>query len=456
MARRLMIAALVMGLGCKPDHTDPDSGRTQQGARATKPLLRDLPEPPAVEAPREDRAWPAGNLQLSAIKLRFGVYGFDQAAMAASLGAVLGDHETTLPPLPPGGEHSVARTLEGSLIVAGEFPPPTAEEVFGSNLGQGLSVEAVEKLQTATTVAVLEFNADPESLAAVHREALVIVGELAERTQGVPYDDATSQVFSREAWTERAGRDPNDAESMLAHFQVHGVPDGAQSRLITAGLAKYGLPDLVVESVQGTLTLSMVMYINEIAKALRASPTLERAGVLRLDDGSEVRLDRAERRPHDPNNRLAEIVFEGSGSLYEMQHRVLEARYGRMEPDSYIHAQNDPELEAIAERARKELMALLPRFAKGTPHSLELLQVKATFPVPGGGTELMWVEVTGWDGTAVKGILQNEPIDLRSVHRGDEVEAPLASIADYMHSQPDGSRAGGDSEAVLERRRAGH
>ncbi|MEM6992973.1 MAG: hypothetical protein AAF721_20825 [Myxococcota bacterium] len=39
------------------------------------------------------------------------------------------------------------------------------------------------------------------------------------------------------------------------------------------------------------------------------------------------------------------------------------------------------------------------------------------------------------------------------MRRGDSVEVPLESVADYLHRRSDGSEVGGESQRVLEKRR---
>jgi uncharacterized protein YegJ (DUF2314 family) len=54
-------------------------------------------------------------------------------------------------------------------------------------------------------------------------------------------------------------------------------------------------------------------------------------------------------------------------------------------------------------------------------------------PFEGSGkVEHMWIDRVDFDGQNVSGVLLNEPNEPGSVHRGDRVEGPLASLGDWM------------------------
>ena len=130
---------------------------------------------------------------------------------------------------------------------------------------------------------------------------------------------------------------------------------------------------------------------------------------------------------------------------------ALDALFGQ-QPDGVVHvAPGDPELEAVAKKARARLIELRPRAEKGLRPPEQLL-LKAGFRTDQGGTEFMWLEVTSWESGKWRGTLANEPDAVSSLRAGSRVEVPEAEVVDYLYVTPQGTEEGGESSRILMRR----
>jgi uncharacterized protein YegJ (DUF2314 family) len=91
------------------------------------------------------------------------------------------------------------------------------------------------------------------------------------------------------------------------------------------------------------------------------------------------------------------------------------------------------------------------RFAKGSPFG-EQLMVKAPFATADGGNEWMWVEVVGWQGNSIDGVLTNDAFDIPKLKAGARVEVQADQIFDYLLTKRDGTHEGTETQPLLEAR----
>jgi uncharacterized protein YegJ (DUF2314 family) len=117
------------------------------------------------------------------------------------------------------------------------------------------------------------------------------------------------------------------------------------------------------------------------------------------------------------------------------------------EKDEITHVEHDDKVLAASRKARESLPALRAAFQAGLEPG-EMLLVKAPFPIPDGGREWMWVEVTAWKGDAIRGVLRNEPTYIPDLQAGQEVEVSEKDVLDYKRKLPDGRVVEGDVTAA--------
>ncbi|MDY7108143.1 MAG: DUF2314 domain-containing protein [Planctomycetota bacterium] len=108
-------------------------------------------------------------------------------------------------------------------------------------------------------------------------------------------------------------------------------------------------------------------------------------------------------------------------------------------------AGEDPRLVAAVNEARMRFPEFVRAFktGEGSYHS-----VKA--PITAGQrTEFIWILVTGFEGSTIRGTLGNEPVDLPGLHEGDSVETTLDDLNDWVYMCND-ELVGGFTTKVLE------
>src|SRR6185436_16808975 len=96
-------------------------------------------------------------------------------------------------------------------------------------------------------------------------------------------------------------------------------------------------------------------------------------------------------------------------------------------------------------------LLLEPVFQRGLAPGERLL-VKGPFKTTSGENEWMWVEVVRWQGSTIRGVLMNDPTQVPGLKAGAEVEVPVASVFDYLHTLPDGGTEGNETGEIMERR----
>ena len=350
-----------------------------------------------------------------------------------------------------------------------EHRPPSSTIV--EHFGRGLTEGDKKLLARSRASSVLMFGGPGISALASYRRAVALVEAFTQATGGLVYDDETRLVHGPSSWAT-VGRafDDGGLPDARAHLTIHAYREGELLRMITLGMRKFALPDLVVNQVSASDT-PMGTMVNLLAQRLveGAAPTGEGRLALALDDVEnagvrrsieETILENAKRRATvqlavgkrdegDPDNRLIEVVFPGAaGGLQERQGALLDDLFGSK--DSITSVEYDKELLAASARARKTVLGYKTRYAGGIPTGEHLL-VKAPFATRDGSTEWMWIEVVRWEGRKIVGILKNDPFEVPGLKAGARVSAEESSLFDYILVKPDGSREGNETAALLEK-----
>lgn len=352
-----------------------------------------------------------------------------------------------------------------------DYSPPDLESL--EFRGVGLSTAQKKSCAEAKGVVVLILSGPAKGFGANHRAAQVAVQEVAAAHEGVFWDEGTGQIFSDDALAERvAWKDgmPDVGE----HITIHVYRDGDFYRMISLGLGKFGVPDIVVEQVPPGGQLGMSHAINLLGQLMIEGATIERTGtfvasidaikhaahkvrqeenILEGATGSaELTLAYVTRQEGDADNRLIEIIFPDGDHRQIGQFETLEKLYGSEDAIEYTD-HDDKELSAASVTARGKALELKPRFAEAPPFN-EHLSVKAPFVTDEGGTEWMWVEVAKWQGTQIHGTLSNSPFGVSKLKLGAAVIVEEDTIFDYIHELPDGSSVGNTTGDIITRQQA--
>lgn len=426
--------------------------------------------PAAVNGPKSDRT----NAANAHLMLRFAIYFLpkakeDPAKLARELVRTKYSH-LALVESPADSRRPAVAILPTEIQ---KFAPPsrTQLELFS----RGLEPKDIEQVIGSKQALVFVFLAKGDDTWRVHREALELVGSVAERAGGVVWDEDTREMFSLARWRQRASIAAEAFPDLSYFITVHGYRDDEDglARLVTLGMAKFGLPDISLENVPISSTTPANALVNLVCQTLfeanqrRPGPKLavdvagvksprfrKELGALPGSSRVEISLASARPEPGDADNALYEIVFPaaGPGKKQEAIERLLATVLGK--EDSVIPVEHDAEMLAASKRARERLLALKPHVQKEMQPD-EVLQVKLPFPVPGGGNEWMWVEVVEWNGKTIRGILQNTPFQIPDLAEGARVEGSEDDVFDYILRRSNGTEEGNETGRLMRLRQTG-
>lgn len=323
---------------------------------------------------------------------------------------------------------------------------------------------------TALRVTVGHAASEPDHLAVDLHLAAAAARAGAGAGHGWIVDPYTSQVFSVASFDDkRPAGFAIGAHRMIIIDAVRD--DGGGVFLETLGMARLGLPELYIRGLPSSYRDDVVAIVNAAAQTLIEGGRLPRDGELDVDTAhlatepwptrhrevvaaggtGKVTLgatwSAGDDDHHNANPEIALTIGDGSAVA------VADARraFLGLDADEVIQAaRDDAELAAASERALVELAKLAPRFAHGVP-DLEQLMVKAPFATDDGGVEWMWVEVHAWRGKRLSGVLANQPFSIAALKEGAEVVVDQDELFDYTHRRADGTSAGGETNAILER-----
>jgi uncharacterized protein YegJ (DUF2314 family) len=350
---------------------------------------------------------------------------------------------------------------------------PIDEEML-RYFGKRVAPEDHKRLMGAKHATVLNFHMPSAKRNETLLLAMRFAHQLATERGAILFDVETREYFSPKNWKElRLDGWTNGVPSVSSHITMHVYDSGMGKRVITLGMAKLGLPDLVVRDVPGSISTDMGRLVNGVAQLLAEGLEPAANGELSVDlarvkdtkvqkqlvadDPKTARRSaklwalEGRRDNGDPENYLLELAFPGSGKPHARQVAVLDALFGK-KPESLVNApKDDPELAEVTRKARIRLNELRPRVAKGLQPP-ETLLVKAGFRTDDDNLEYMWLEVTGWEKDKLRGTLANEPFNVSALRRGSPVEVTESQVTDYLYMSPNGTREGGESSRILMRR----
>ena len=308
------------------------------------------------------------------------------------------------------------------------------------------------------------------------RAAFAIAAAASEALSGFVYDEVVRRIerpedFRAHVITAPLGQNVFSPKQIMV--QIYREDDGT-ARLLSLGMVRFGSSDFTIEHAPPELETSLASMLNAVASqaatgAAEIAPiTLaevarvngRRAEDLAKDPKASVAVP-LETSPHervegDPENDMVQLAPHGGGSRESWTSAASEL-FGRSAPIVFAPGK-DPELDAIAVRAKKELAGAVKRFATGDG----ALYVKGPFAIPaesrldgGASEEWMWMQATTCDDKSCTGLLSNTPGFATNLAAGKEVSVTRTDAADWMLQLPDGGAAGGASIGVLEKRAAG-
>ena len=202
--------------------------------------------------------------------------------------------------------------------------------------GHDLTAQDKKKLLGARSALYVIVNTTAERAMADYQRASRVVAALAKKTGAVAVDEETREYFGTSAWNERIDNAVASPQfNINRHTVVHSYRKPELARVISLGMAKFGLPDIVVNDVPPGWSSSMASLVNLVAQTLienggqvrgsRLDVSLESlknrdfAEAFELDEGgtgkATLSLGIAVAEEGDPDNRLVEVVFPGPKAI---------------------------------------------------------------------------------------------------------------------------------------------
>jgi hypothetical protein len=236
---------------------------------------------------------------------------------------------------------------------------------------QSLTPEERKSLMKARQATVLSFRVPFGQRYETLLMAMRFAHQLASEHGAILWDSETREYFSAKSWKEdRLDGWSAGVPFVPAHITFHMYRDGEALRLISLGMAKFGLPDVVVEQVPQALSDEAGLLANAVAQLLAEGLGLAADGTLDVDlsklkDGKlrgqlEARIQKgaqkrfklqaleARRDQGDPDNALLELGFPGNGALHMRQVAALDALFGKKPDAPLVGApKDDPELAEV-------------------------------------------------------------------------------------------------------------
>ena len=440
------------------------------GLRRAAPYFDRLRGKPAVSRvdvpPQGPARTPARSLALAErAHYEFAVYYLPQPK---------GDPRAAFERLLPGfpGLEPTRATVTVPKIDVSSYAPPDPANLKHS--GRGLSESQATALQESKSAFALDFSYTPSKGYAALRESGSLLLALARETGGLLWDEETRETFSPEEWERtRVGMWEAGFPDVARHITIHLYRNGTFLRAVTLGMAKFGLPDVAVNDLTASNSDAISSLINLACQTLVERGRPDSNGALQVNvselkvlavrervtksyqKGASGRavlmLVEGVKEKGDAANDLLEISFPRPASVHlqEEQDAVAAAVFGAS--DAITHVEHDEELLSASRAQKAKLPALAARFREGLAPGERVL-LKAPFSTDAGGNEWMWVEVIGWKGGEVEGILQNDPFEVSGLKAGARVRFKDSVVFDFIHYFPDGREEGNETGKIMLRR----
>lgn len=359
--------------------------------------------------------------------------------------------------------------LKGNI--ASNYAPPDLKSL--PYHAHGLSDQQGERLQHSTTALILDFAHPRKNVWQALRTANELAEELARKSRDLIWDDETREVYSPEAWHEkRLASWSDEIPDVSGQTVIHIYQNGDFARAITLGMSKMGLPDVVVQETPWSSDDQIGNLINVFSQSLAERQTPPKVNQYRLDlhaiKNPHVRekqlgdlkgnatgaacltLAVAKWEEGDPQNRLVRLDADqySGNDPHARQDSMISSFFGAQ--DSIATVEHSPELLAESAKERSKLPELRKLFNAGLAPG-ELIEVKAPFSTANGDREWMWVEVTNWKGEQIRGTLENEPAEVKTLQAGQIVEVQEQDIFDYIHQFADKRVEGNTTSEIIQK-----
>jgi hypothetical protein len=377
----------------------------------------------------------------------------------AELGALLGDRAALGALLTPAqcGDESACAAVRAALqdehTTSLQVAPADSWNLAGVDLDATAASLPARVRATVTKrarVVVVRVAAAPSPRGIAIRTALAATSAIAEKTDGLVYDQLLGRIQTARDAGAHAVTAPLDASTFRKDRieLLYEPKDTGIVRILTSGLSRWGGPDVEAAAVPVAAADRVADVVLCVAAAIANGATtgpvtLSRDDLARareepyppdptLPPVSPVTIALASVHPEggDPNDFMARIEpGGGEGPLAYLD--LSESFFG----SSLAASPGEASLRASREKAQRALPAALARWS--TTRGSGPLLVRLPFAIAGDcdagadagcGTESMWIEVTGYDARTVRGNLVDDPLGATQFQRGEAIERPRTEV----------------------------
>jgi uncharacterized protein YegJ (DUF2314 family) len=125
---------------------------------------------------------------------------------------------------------------------------------------------------------------------------------------------------------------------------------------------------------------------------------------------------------------------------------VLASGCGPRDRVSYVES-SDADMNAAIQQARETVPTSIAALHSASRNQTSF-GVKKPFPVGKGGAEHIWLTEVALDGQVFRGVVGNDPVDVKRLKFGDPATVATNEISDWMFVE-DGRSVGGYTIRVL-------
>jgi hypothetical protein len=166
------------------------------------------------------------------------------------------------------------------------LPPPTPD--FIRTDGRGIRTGQADLIAGSQGLIAMAFRFDDDaSLARLHA-VQVLALDVARNGIGAIWDESTREIYGADEWARvRVEGWEGNRPDVRRHIAIRydDSPLGGR-RLLSLGMQKFGLPDLVVNGVAARDVGNATRIIDGLAQLLVEGATLEPGGVMHLNFGA--------------------------------------------------------------------------------------------------------------------------------------------------------------------------
>lgn len=284
--------------------------------------------------------------------------------------------------------------------------------------------------------------------------AYAAIGTLARACTAVVVDFQRSTAVSAATWKNEK-ESPRPAPIGVGyHFGIIDEAAGAERRVFTRGLARFGLAEVALSGVHPSQLRPAQSMITVVVQRM-AEGLVPNAGgemVVRIDDITDAAARSRQQSTLQANaKKELTVKLDDKGELSfpritcSEPNACLEAAFDQLfgSKDEARTVQTTDDVQAATARARVALAPYKARIATGLPNR-EYLLVKGPFAAK-GTQELMWIEVKQWKDGVLTGPLRTQPTVAVELVPGQTVTVKEAEVLDYIHRFEDGTFLGNET-----------